>query len=77
MPKLRSDKVTQGKTAAAARSLWQAAGVKPSDFGKPVIAVGVAEDAIDSPVETLRKEEYAPVIEALGMDDRAADQVAG
>jgi len=39
MPKLRSDKVTQGKTAAAARSLWQAAGVKPSDFGKPVIAV--------------------------------------
>ncbi|MDH4042248.1 MAG: dihydroxy-acid dehydratase, partial [Gammaproteobacteria bacterium] len=39
MPRLRSDKVTQGKTAAAARSLWQAAGVNPSDFGKPVIAV--------------------------------------
>jgi dihydroxy-acid dehydratase len=39
MPKLRSDKVTQGKSAAAARSLWQAAGVKPTDFGKPVIAV--------------------------------------
>lgn len=39
MPKLRSDKVTKGKSAAAARSLWQAAGVKPNDFGKPVIAV--------------------------------------
>ncbi len=39
MPKLRSDKVTQGKSAAAARSLWQAAGVAPGDFGKPIIAV--------------------------------------
>ncbi|RLQ22506.1 dihydroxy-acid dehydratase [Seongchinamella sediminis] len=39
MPALRSSKVTQGKSAAAARSLWQAAGVKPTDFGKPVIAV--------------------------------------
>ncbi|EAQ99461.1 dihydroxy-acid dehydratase [Congregibacter litoralis] len=39
MPQLRSDKVTKGKSAAAARSLWQAAGVKPDDFGKPVIAV--------------------------------------
>jgi dihydroxy-acid dehydratase len=35
----RSARVTQGKTAAAARSLWMAGGVKPTDFGKPVIAV--------------------------------------
>ena len=39
MRPLRSDKVTKGKSAAAARALWQAAGVKPEDFGKPVIAV--------------------------------------
>ncbi|WP_137701467.1 dihydroxy-acid dehydratase [Marimonas lutisalis] len=39
MPKLRSSKVTEGKTAAAARSLWMAGGVAPEHFGKPVIAV--------------------------------------
>ncbi|MEZ5715207.1 MAG: dihydroxy-acid dehydratase [Paracoccaceae bacterium] len=39
MAKLRSAKVTEGKTAAAARSLWLASGVKKEDFGKPVIAV--------------------------------------
>jgi dihydroxy-acid dehydratase len=39
MPNFRSDKVTRGKTAAAARALWQAGGVRPDDFGKPVIAV--------------------------------------
>ena len=39
MAKLRSSKVTEGKTAAAARSLWLAGGVKKEDFGKPVIAV--------------------------------------
>ena len=39
MPELRSARVTQGKTAAAARSLWLAGGVKQEDFGKPVIAV--------------------------------------
>ena len=39
MPELRSSRVTQGKTAAAARSLWLAGGVKQEDFGKPVIAV--------------------------------------
>ena len=39
MRNYRSDKVTSGKTAAAARSLWQAGGMKPDDFGKPIIAV--------------------------------------
>ena len=39
MRKFRSDKVTSGKTAAAARSLWQAGGMTPDDFGKPIIAV--------------------------------------
>jgi len=39
MRPLRSDRVTKGKSAAAARSLWQAAGVRADDFGKPVIAV--------------------------------------
>ena len=39
MRNFRSDKVTKGKTAAAARSLWQAGGMKPDDFGKPIIAV--------------------------------------
>ena len=39
MPDFRSDKVTKGKTAAAARSLWQAGGMRPGDFGKPIIAV--------------------------------------
>ncbi len=35
----RSSKVTQGKTASAARSLWMASGVKNEDFGKPIIAI--------------------------------------
>ncbi|MCB1368001.1 MAG: dihydroxy-acid dehydratase, partial [Rhodobacteraceae bacterium] len=35
----RSAITTEGKSAAAARSLWIAGGVKPGDFGKPVIAV--------------------------------------
>lgn len=35
----RSDTVTQGKMAAAARSLFRATGVKNTDFGKPIIAV--------------------------------------
>ena len=35
----RSSRVTQGKTASAARSLWMASGVPPTDFGKPIIAV--------------------------------------
>jgi dihydroxy-acid dehydratase len=39
MPPYPSDRVTKGKSAAAARSLWMAAGVAPSDFGKPIIAV--------------------------------------
>ena len=39
MRNFRSDKVTKGKTAAAARSLWQPGGMKPGDFGKPIIAV--------------------------------------
>jgi len=39
MYNFRSDKVTKGKSAAAARSLWQAGGMKPDDFGKPIIAV--------------------------------------
>ena len=39
MRNFRSDKVTKGKTAAAARSLWQAGGMRPDDFGKPIIAV--------------------------------------
>ena len=38
-PAYRSRKVTDGKSAAAARSLWMAAGVDPADFGKPIIAV--------------------------------------
>ena len=39
MRNYRSDKVTKGKSAAAARALWQAGGMKPDDFGKPIIAV--------------------------------------
>jgi dihydroxy-acid dehydratase len=39
MPPYPSDRVTKGKSAAAARSLWMAAGVAPDDFGKPIIAV--------------------------------------
>jgi dihydroxy-acid dehydratase len=39
MYNFRSDKVTKGKSASAARALWLAGGVKDEDFGKPVIAV--------------------------------------
>ena len=39
--------------------------------------MGVAEDAIDNLIESLRKEDYAPVIEALGMDSRATSEGAG
>ncbi len=39
MRPFRSSKVTQGKSASAARSLWLAGGVKNEDFGKPIIAV--------------------------------------
>jgi dihydroxyacid dehydratase/phosphogluconate dehydratase len=39
MYNFRSDKVTKGKSASAARALWLAGGVKEDDFGKPVIAV--------------------------------------
>ncbi|MCC5858133.1 MAG: dihydroxy-acid dehydratase [Ectothiorhodospiraceae bacterium] len=39
MRRYRSHKVTQGRRAAAARSLWMAGGVKPEEFGRPVIAV--------------------------------------
>ncbi|MEO4002170.1 dihydroxy-acid dehydratase [Mesorhizobium sp. CAU 1732] len=35
----RSARVTEGKTASAARSLWIASGVNSKDFGKPIIAV--------------------------------------
>ena len=35
----RSDTTTQGRRAAGARSLWRAAGMKPSQFGRPIIAV--------------------------------------
>lgn len=39
MSKLRSSRVTDGKEAAGARSLWRATGMRNSDFGKPIIAV--------------------------------------
>jgi monovalent cation:proton antiporter-2 (CPA2) family protein len=39
--------------------------------------MGVAEDAVDSLVESLRKDEYAPIIEALGMETRTAHRGAG
>lgn len=35
----RSNKVTVGKTASAARALWMASGVDNKDFGKPIIAI--------------------------------------
>ena len=35
----RSAKVTEGRGAAAARSLWRATGMTEADFGKPIIAV--------------------------------------
>ena len=40
MPPYPSDRVTKGKSAAAARSLWMAAGVGPADFGKPWAMTG-------------------------------------
>lgn len=39
MPEYRSATSVQGRNMAGARALWQATGVKPGDFGKPVIAV--------------------------------------
>ncbi|WP_167132842.1 dihydroxy-acid dehydratase [Paramicrobacterium chengjingii] len=39
MPALRSRTVTNGRNMAGARALLRAAGVKGSDFGKPIIAV--------------------------------------
>ena len=39
MPVYRSAQSVQGKNMAGARALWAATGVKPNDFGKPIIAV--------------------------------------
>ncbi|WP_460581435.1 dihydroxy-acid dehydratase [Humibacter ginsengisoli] len=39
MPVLRSRTVTHGRNMAGARALLRAAGVKGSDFGKPIVAV--------------------------------------
>ncbi len=39
MPALRSDLSTQGRIMAGARSLWLANGMKPQQFGKPIIAI--------------------------------------
>ncbi|MCK4503123.1 MAG: dihydroxy-acid dehydratase [Desulfuromonadales bacterium] len=39
MPAYRSAQSVQGKNMAGARALWAATGVKPNDFGKPIIAV--------------------------------------
>ncbi|WP_040159183.1 dihydroxy-acid dehydratase [Nigerium massiliense] len=39
MPQLRSRTTTHGRNMAGARALWRAAGVKDSDFGKPIVAV--------------------------------------
>ncbi len=39
MPELRSRKVTNGRNAAIARSLWRATGMQDSDFGKPIVAI--------------------------------------
>ena len=39
MPKLRSTKSTVGRSAASARALWRATGVRNEDFGKPIIAI--------------------------------------
>ena len=36
---LRSNTTTQGRRMAGARSLWRAAGVKETQFGKPIIAI--------------------------------------
>ena len=45
MRPLRSARVTEGKTAAAARSLWMAGGVDPGDAGAVPLRPGVAGDA--------------------------------
>ncbi|MDY0290735.1 MAG: dihydroxy-acid dehydratase [Desulfuromonadaceae bacterium] len=39
MGKYRSEVSVSGRNMAGARALWQATGVKKSDFGKPVVAV--------------------------------------
>ena len=39
MKNLRSNTVTKGNSASAARSLWLASGLKNDDFGKPLIAI--------------------------------------
>lgn len=39
MNPFRSAKVTEGRSAAAARSLWRATGMTGQDFGKPIIAI--------------------------------------
>ncbi|MFH2114375.1 MAG: dihydroxy-acid dehydratase [Spirochaetota bacterium] len=39
MPSLRSDVNTRGRIMAGARSLWRANGMKPEQFGKPIIAI--------------------------------------
>ncbi len=39
MPVYRSAQSVEGKNMAGARALWSATGVKPGDFGKPIIAV--------------------------------------
>jgi dihydroxy-acid dehydratase len=39
MKTLRSSKSITGRTMAGARSLWRANGMKPEQFGKPVIAI--------------------------------------
>jgi dihydroxy-acid dehydratase len=39
MTDYRSKKSVQGRNMAGARALWQATGVKNTDFGKPIIAV--------------------------------------
>ena len=39
MPSLRSDVNTKGRIMAGARSLWRANGMKPQQFGKPIIAI--------------------------------------
>lgn len=37
--KLRSDKVTVGPMATAARALWRATGTAPQEFGRPIIGI--------------------------------------
>ena len=40
MPNLRSDTTTKGDKQSGARALWRATGLRTTDFGKPIIAVG-------------------------------------